>query len=1096
VSTDAVAEEVTHQVIDESCQLASRLLTTAENLRTRRDTATRRRFARLLDDPDGLAVTMALADEVMRTPSSREAARILRRSAKLARARGLGVIDAVGLRLLAVASALAAAPVMNVIAQTVRMRANGIILPADARRLTRHIRRRRDDRARLNINVLGEAVLGDNEADTRYRAVMEMIARPDVDYVSVKLSAIVAQLITVDRDGSLNRIAERLRPLYRAAMGCNTFVNLDMEEYRDLEITLRSFMSILDEPEFERLTAGIVLQAYLPEAHEALQRLTSWARARHARSGGVIKVRLVKGANLAMESTEAELHGWVAAPYSTKSDVDASYVRMLDSVVNERDAVAVRVGVASHNLFHLAFALTLAKRRGVSSQIDIEMLEGMANAEALALAREAGSVILYTPVTSRDDFPAAVAYLVRRLDENTSTENYLRASFSMHPGNDAWRQQQLRFVASVRESATISTTSRRHGLIRTDADAEFGRLRFANQGDGDPTNITELPFGATMQIPQVDVATANEVGGHVATARRAQAEWAAAGATKRAQILRVAARIMQQERRDTIALMMREAGKTFAEADPEVSEAIDFARFYALEGQRVCADPTASALGVVLVVPPWNFPYAIPAGGVCAALATGNSVILKPAPETVAIAQRLVQQLWAAGVPHDVLRFVRTHDDEVGRGLVTNTGVDCVVLTGGYSTARVFLEWRPDMRLLAETSGKNAIVVTASADVDAAVKDIVQSAFGHAGQKCSAASLAIVDAEVFDHSSFLRQLRDAVESLQVGWGDQPSTNVGPLIRAPGEALERALHHLDVGESWLVQPRQLLDDARLYRPGVRLGVQPGSWSHHNEWFGPVLAVMRAPDLDTAIEWQNAVAFGLTAGVHALNAQDCERWIAQVRAGNLYVNRGTTGAVVNRQPFGGWRKSSVGPTAKAGGVHYVETLMNWAAVDTQSDAQVCINSARAWWTSIGSVARDVAGLRAERNYCRYVPYDGVVVVADQSVSASTRRVVDDVSQLLTTPVHWMTASEINVTELRNIIMRKTIERVRWLSSVTVPHEVVALLVELGISLDRRALAINGGVEAPRWLKEQSIAITNHRHGNIGAGPRVEVPNSLSV
>ncbi|MFM8775918.1 MAG: proline dehydrogenase family protein, partial [Actinomycetota bacterium] len=273
-----------------------------------------------------------------------------------------------------------------------------------------------------------------------------------------------------------------------------------MEEYRDLEITLRSFMSILDEPEFERLTAGIVLQAYLPEAHEALQRLTSWARARHARSGGVIKVRLVKGANLAMESTEAELHGWVAAPYSTKSDVDASYVRMLDSVVNERDAVAVRVGVASHNLFHLAFALTLAKRRGVSSQIDIEMLEGMANAEALALARETGSVILYTPVTSRDDFPAAVAYLVRRLDENTSTENYLRASFSMHPGNDAWRQQQLRFVASVRESATISTTSRRHGLVRTDADAEFGRLRFANQGDGDPTNITELPFGATVQL--------------------------------------------------------------------------------------------------------------------------------------------------------------------------------------------------------------------------------------------------------------------------------------------------------------------------------------------------------------------------------------------------------------------------------------------------------------------------------------------------------------------------------------------------------------------------------------------------------------------
>jgi len=1083
-------------VIDESCRLASRLLTTAEHLRTRRDTATRKRFARLLDDPDGLAVTMALADEVVRTPSSREAARILRCAAKRASARGLGVIDAVGLRLVGVASVFAAAPVMKVVEQTVRMRANGIILPAETQRLARHIRKRRVGRARLNINVLGEAVLGDAEAESRYRAVMEMIARPEVDYVSVKLSAIVAQLMTVDRDGSLVRIAERLRPLYRAAQASGTFVNLDMEEYRDLEITLRSFMSILDEPEFERLTAGIVLQAYLPEAHEALQRLTSWALARHARSGGVIKVRLVKGANLAMESTEAELHGWVAAPYATKSDVDASYVRMLGNLLNQQNAAAIRVGVASHNLFHLAYALTLAKQRGVGDQIDIEMLEGMANAEALALAHETGSVILYTPVTRHDDFPAAVAYLVRRLDENTSTENYLRASFSMHPGNAAWQEQQARFIASVRDSATLATTSRRHGLVRAQADAEFARARFANQCDGDPTNTAELPFGISVQFPRVDVATADEVSDHVAAARRAQPGWADIGAGRRAEILRVAARIMQRERRDTIALMMREAGKTFTEADPEVSEAIDFARFYALEAKRVCADPTASALGLVLVVPPWNFPYAIPADGVCAALATGNSVILKPAPETVAIAYRLAQQLWAAGVPRDVLRLVRTNDDEVGRGLVSNARIDAVVLTGGYSTARMFLEWRPEMRLLAETSGKNAIVVTASADVDAAVKDIVQSAFGHAGQKCSAASLAIVDAEVLDCSSFLRQLRDAVESLQVGWGDEPSTNVGPLIRAPGEALERALHHLDTGESWLVQPRRLPGDARLYRPGVRLGVRPGSWSHHTEWFGPVLAVMRAPNLDTAIEWQNAVAFGLTAGVQALNAQDCERWIANVRAGNLYVNRGTTGAVVNRQPFGGWRKSSVGPTAKAGGVHYVEALMNWRGVDTQAEADACVDSAREWWASTGSVARETAGLRAEHNYCRYVPYDSVVVVADQPVPAVIRHTVDGVSSLVMTPVQWADASGMTAPALRNIIVRRSVERVRWLSAVAVPQEIVALLAELGISLDRRDIAVNGAVEAPRWLKEQSIAITNHRHGNIGAGPRVAVPNSLSV
>lgn len=1086
------------QLVEDSCRLAGELLASAEELRSRRDVVTRDRFARLLDDPDAIAVTMTLADEVMRTPSAREASRILRRIARRAGRRGLGVFDTVGLRLVGCASLAAASPAMRLVERTVRMRARGIILPSEPDRLARHVRRRRRDRARLNINVLGEAVLGHAEAQTRFDAVMEMIGRSDVDYVSVKLSAVVAQLVTVDVDGSLSRVLSRLRPLYRAAQAGNTFVNLDMEEYRDLEITLRAFMAVLDEPEFETLTAGIVLQAYLPEAHDALRRLISWSRARHARSGGAIKIRLVKGANLAMETTEAELHGWVAAPYGSKADVDASYVRMLGEVLSTANAHAVRVGVASHNLFHVAYALTLARHRGVIDQIDIEMLEGMANAEALALARRIGSVILYAPVTTHEDFPAAVAYLVRRLDENTSPENYLRASFAMRVGNPSWHDQRRRFVDSVRASTTLSTASRRQGRPRVDADACFARGTFANQSDGDPTIVAELPYGSHVQTAEVAVATPADVDAHVHAARGAQPDWEARGARARADVLREAAQRFQRERRETIALMMREAGKTFGEADPEVSEAVDFARYYALRAVETCAHPDSGALGTVLVVPPWNFPYAIPAGGVCAALAAGNSVILKPAPETVTIAHHLATQLWSSGVPRDVLRFVRTDDDDTGRGLVGHPGVDAVVLTGGYQTARRFLEWRPDMRLLAETSGKNAIVVTASADVDAAVRDLVQSAFGHAGQKCSAASLAIVDAEVLDDSAFLRQLRDAVRSLKVGWGDDPATTMGPLIRAPGDALDRALHRLDEGESWLVQPSRLSDDGRLFSPGVRLGVRPGSWAHRTEWFGPVLAVMRAPDLDTAIAWQNAVDFGLTAGVHALNAEDCERWISRVRAGNLYVNRGTTGAIVQRQPFGGWRKSSVGPTAKAGGPHYVEALLDWRSVGGDADADACLRSAERWWASHGGVVREVAGLRAERNYCRYVPLERVVVVADESVPAATRSVVERLCGLVGTPLTWIRGHDLVGVddELRDVLSRQRHDRLRWLAQETVPDPVVALLVESGVSLDRRGVARNGAVEAPRWMKEQSIAVTNHRHGNVGAGPRVRVPTSRGV
>ena len=255
--------------------------------------------------------------------------------------------------------------------------------------------------------------------------------RPEVNYISVKLSSIVAQLIIIDVEGSITRVSEKMRILYRQAQQHGVFVNLDMEEYRDLPMTVAAFMRVLDEAEFESMKAGIVLQAYLPEAHQFFGDLVRWSQKRYARSGGTIKVRLVKGANLAMERAEAELHGWSPAPYRTKSDVDASYVRLIDAALRPEHSKAVRIGIASHNLFHMTWAIEVAKSRGVLDQIDIEMLEGMANAEALAVTRAGQPVLLYAPVTRKDDFAAAVAYLVRRLDENTSDENYLKAAFEI-----------------------------------------------------------------------------------------------------------------------------------------------------------------------------------------------------------------------------------------------------------------------------------------------------------------------------------------------------------------------------------------------------------------------------------------------------------------------------------------------------------------------------------------------------------------------------------------------------------------------------------------------------------------------------------------
>lgn len=1114
------------QLTEAAVDRARRILTEADQLRDRRGTANQRRFARLLKDPSAVSVTMSLTDEVMRIPDAVRASRALRRTARNATPRGLGWRDALGLRFIALVSPLLPKFVMRIVEWQVRSASTGIILPAEAKPLAAHLRKRTKDHARLNVNVLGEAVLGDGEASHRLKSVIEMVQRPDVTYASVKISAVVSQLNTIDHDGSVDAIAERLRQLYRVAMAADTFINLDMEEYRDLAMTVDVYKRVLSEPEFGALYAGIVLQGYLPESHAVFEDLVSWSQWRRQTLGGQIKIRLVKGANLAMETTEAELHGWVAAPYGSKADVDASYKRLVDAALRPEHADAVRIGVASHNLFDIGWALEIAERRGVRDQLDIEMLEGMANAEALVLARSLGGILLYTPVTRHDDFASAVAYLVRRLDENTSPENYLRASFSMTPDSVEFHEQADRFRRAVAARHAIPTTSRRHGLKRFDAATLAEQGHFENEPDGDLTHpeyraalqkaldthrpgwSSPLPLmidgEAIVTSDLVDgtdpgdnarvwyrysVAGLADVDRAVGIAAAAVAEWEARGVEARQRILFDAANRMSAERLDTIAVMMLDSGKTVAEADPEISEAVDFARFYAMSARDNVADSTP--VGVVAVVPPWNFPYAIPAGGVCAALAAGNAVILKPAPETVATAWMLVQQLWAAGVPKNVLQFVPTRDDDNGKRLITHPDVNAVILTGGFATAQLFTSWKPELRLLAETSGKNALLIAGSADIDAAVKDLVQSAFGHAGQKCSAASLAIVEASIYDNPQFIRQLQDAVTTLKVGPGWDYGTVVGPVIRTPEGALERALTTLDAGESWLVQPRKLDDVGCQWAPGVKLGVQPGSWSHRNEWFGPVLGVMRAPDLETAIAWQNAVDYGLTAGVHALDVEELETWLQRIEAGNVYVNRGTTGAIVNRQPFGGWKKSAVGPTAKAGGPHYVQALRDFTPF---TDVEPAVAQAADWMQRIGSQCVDHSGLRVERNLHRYRHIaSGIEVRVPSDLPDAMLRYLVALQEITGTPIMLSCAAPIQA-PLRVVIetatqfsQRVTTERVRVLSGESVDADV---LLARGCSVDRRPLAANGAVEAPRWLHEQSVSITNHRYGNVGSGPHPEV------
>src|ERR1700689_3869876 len=640
-----------------------------------------------------------------------------------------------------------------------------------------------------------------------------------------------------------------------------------------------------------------------------------------------------------MERVDASVHGWPLATWPSKQDTDTNYKRVLDYALQPSRIANVRVGVAGHNLFDIAFAWHLAGARSVRDGVEFEMLLGMAAAQAQAVKRDVGGLLLYTPVVHPREFDTAIAYLVRRLEEGASSDNFMSALFQLSTSESLYTRERDRFLASLKElDRTIPLPSRRQDRL---TEVVGVMSAFANTPDTDPSLAANASWGREILgrvgvsdlgadlVARSSVTSADVLETRIATGVAAGAAWGARSGAERASVLRRAAAGLAAARGRLVEVMAAECGKTLDESDPEVSEAIDFANYYA--SLAVALDSVdgavASPVALTVVTPPWNFPVAIPAGSVLAALAAGSAVIIKPAPQAARCGAGLVAALLSAGVPADALQLVHVSEGELGQRLVADPRVGRLILTGAFDTATLFRSFRRDLPLLAETSGKNAIVVTPSADIDLAVRDVVRSAFGHAGQKCSAASLAILVGSVATSARFRAQLVDAVTSLTVACPWAATSQMGPVIAPPEGKLLEALTTLSPGERWLVEPRQLDETGRLWSPGVKDGVAPGSPFHLTEYFGPVLGIMSADSLGHAIELQNATPYGLTAGLFSLDPGELARWCSAVEAGNLYINRGTTGAIVRRQPFGGWKRSSVGAGTKAGGPNYLVGLTDW-------------------------------------------------------------------------------------------------------------------------------------------------------------------------
>ncbi|UKA59212.1 bifunctional proline dehydrogenase/L-glutamate gamma-semialdehyde dehydrogenase [Arthrobacter sp. FW306-2-2C-D06B] len=1132
-------QELAHEAI----QLVRHWLTEASKVPV---DVSAQRLAGVLKDPNGLDFTVGFVDGVIRPEDLTVAGRNLAKLAPKVPA-FLPWYMRAAVRTGGVMAPVLPQVVIPIARKVLRDMVGHLIVDATDAKLGPAIAKIKQNGVHLNVNLLGEAVLGEREASRRLEGTLKLLARDDVDYVSIKESSTVAPHSLWAFDEAVDHVVEKLTPLYELAASFPKpkFINLDMEEYKDLSLTMAVFTRILDKPEFKNLEAGIVLQAYLPDALSAMQELQEWAAARRANGGAPIKVRVVKGANLPMEQVQASIQGWPLATWGTKQDSDTNYKRVLNYALTPEHIDAVRIGVAGHNLFDVAFAWLLAKERGVTKGIEFEMLLGMATGQATAVRKDVGSLLLYTPVVHPGEFDVAIAYLIRRLEEGASQDNFMSAVFELSENETLFEREKQRFLASLAQlDDAVPAPNRTQD--RNKPAAATPNQGFANTPDTDPALPANRAWGRAIleRIPGSTAGNAiveaskvsdpQELERIIATAVEHGKAWGAMPAAERAAILHRAGDILESRRAELLEVMASETGKTIEQGDPEVSEAIDFAHYYAERAKdlETVDGATFVPANLTVVTPPWNFPVAIPAGSTLAALAAGSAVVIKPAKQARRSGSVMVDALWEAGVPREVLALVQLEERELGTQLVSHPSVDRVILTGGYETAELFRSFRQDLPLLAETSGKNAIIVTPHADLDLAAKDVVYSAFGHAGQKCSAASLVILVGSVATSERFHNQLIDAARSLKVGYPEEATTQMGPIIEAANGKLLNALTTLGDGETWAVKPEKLDETGRLWSPGIRFGVKRGSYFHLTEFFGPVLGVMTASTLEEAIAIQNEIEYGLTAGLHSLDSDEMEVWLDTIQAGNLYVNRGITGAIVQRQPFGGWKKSAVGAGTKAGGPNYLVGLGSWLpaepgakrgatlkgaaasilaaakaasplveASDAEALQKALFSDAEAWATEFGT-RKDVSGLTAERNVFRYRAVPVTIRLSEGGKLVDLLRVVaaGAVAGSALTVSSAVELPEAVIAAFAGLGVSTRIQNdAEWLASAAginggrirlIGGDSSALSAATGgrpdVAIYHGTVTPAGRIEMLPFLHEQAISITAHRFGT---------PNHLS-
>ena len=815
----------------------------------------------------------------------------------------------------------------------------------------------------FSVDLLGEACVSDAEADAYRAKYMDLIENlPDAvngwpanerlerDHlgvvprtnVSIKISSLYARTDPIDTAGSIDGLVAALRPLLERAREKGVLVNFDMEQHELKDLTLELFMRCCEEVDF---TAGLAMQAYLRSGDADARRIIDWSR----RTGRQVTVRLVKGAYWDFETIHAEEMGWPVPVWSRKVDSDACFERMADAFIRSTPRTAgeggVKLALGSHNARSIGAAVATLEQEGLPrSALELQMLYGMAPELKQAASDMGFRVREYVPV---GEMIPGMAYLVRRLLENTSNESWLRAGFMDGVDASTLLASPHRRFESDPGVARIEGAPERHELSAADPGVGDGRPFFSESfrdfADRDAREAFARAVEAAVVPAVANDGTEQDADRAIDRAHAAFPAWRDTPVRARAAVLVRAAEIMRRRRDELSGIVVKESGKPWREADGDVCEAIDFCEFYAREAVSLFEPRRLGRFigeidevlhqprGVTAVISPWNFPLAICTGMTVAALVCGNTCVVKPAEQTPGIAKVMHEILLEAGCPADACVFLPGRGETVGARIVRDPRTAIIAFTGSKAVGLDILKaagTTPEDQLhvkkvVCEMGGKNAVIVDASADLDETVLGVRHSAFGFSGQKCSACSRVIVVETAYD--TFLERIVESTRSLVVGDPRLPGTDVGPVIDA--DARDKIREYIEIGRSEgkveieLPVPEGLEEAVGLpyVGPTIVSGIEPHHRLAREEVFGPVLAVIRVQDFDEALEVANGTAYKLTGGVFSRKPSHLDRARRDYRVGNLYLNRGITGALVGRQPFGGFGMSGVG--SKAGGHDYL-------------------------------------------------------------------------------------------------------------------------------------------------------------------------------